>query len=80
MTLIFDSYQASIGGTAAVSDRRKNCQLNIDLHYPSGWTYTVLDATYRGYVAVDPGVAAHQASTYYFCWSSNPDQNYSTNP
>jgi hypothetical protein len=66
MTLIFDSYVASMGKGVAITESRKNCQLNIDLLYPSGFQYSVFSADYRGYVALDKGVTGTQKSTYYF--------------
>lgn len=66
MTLIFDSYVASLGPGVAVTENRKNCQLNIDLLYPSGFQFSLLSADYRGYGALDAGVNGTQKSTYYF--------------
>lgn len=66
MTLIFDSYVASIGSTVAVTENRKNCQLNIDLLYPPGFQYSIFSADYRGYAALDKGVSGTIKSTYYF--------------
>lgn len=70
MTLIFDSYVASIGKGVAVTENRKNCQLNIDLHYPGGFQYSIFSADYRGYAALDKGVTGTQKSTYYFSGQS----------
>lgn len=67
MTLIFDAYVASIGKGVAVTENRKNCQLNIQIHYPGGFQFSVLSADYRGYVALDSkAVTGTQKSTYYF--------------
>lgn len=65
-TLIFDQFVASIGPGVAVTENRKNCQLNVDLQYPGGFQYSILSTTYRGYVDVDKGVTARQQATYYF--------------
>ena len=66
MTLIFDSYVASIGKGVAATENRKNCQLNIDLTYPGGIHFSVFSADYRGYGQMDKGVTGTQKSTYYF--------------
>ncbi|KAF2247553.1 hypothetical protein BU26DRAFT_349510 [Trematosphaeria pertusa] len=66
MTLIFDEYIASIGPGIAVTEQRKNCQINVDLQYPGGFQYSVLSADYRGYAAVQKGVTGTLKSTYYF--------------
>jgi len=65
-TLIFDQYVASIGPGVAITETRKNCQLNLDLHYPGGFQYSVFSTIYRGYVSLDKGVTARQSATYYF--------------
>jgi len=72
MTLLFDSYTASIGPGIPVNDQRKNCQLNVDLTYPGGFQYSVLSADYRGYAALQKGVSGTLKSTYYF--SGQTDQ------
>jgi hypothetical protein len=65
-TLIFDEYVASIGPGVPITENRKNCQLDIDLQYPSGFQYSVFNADYRGYAALDANVTGTQQSTYYF--------------
>ncbi|CAN9178358.1 hypothetical protein GT037_007292 [Alternaria burnsii] len=66
MTLIFDSYIASIGPGIPVTEQRKNCQLNVDIQYPGGFQYSILSADYRGYSAIQKGVSGTLKSTYYF--------------
>jgi len=70
-TLIFDSYIASVGPGVLLSESRKNCQLNVNLHIPQGWQYSIASADYRGYVELDKGVTALQESTYYFQGDTN---------
>ncbi|KAF1936580.1 hypothetical protein EJ02DRAFT_459422 [Clathrospora elynae] len=72
MTLIFDSYIASIGPGIAVTEQRKNCQLNVDIAYPGGFQYSILSADYRGYSSIQKGVQGTLKSTYYF--SGQTDQ------
>ncbi|KAK2760383.1 hypothetical protein FQN54_002453 [Arachnomyces sp. PD_36] len=66
MTLIFDEYVASIGPDVEMTENRKNCQLNINLRYPSGFQYSIFSADYRGYAYLEEGVTGTQKSTYYF--------------
>lgn len=72
VTIIFDAYTASIGPGVAVTEQRKNCQLNIDIRYPGGFQYSVLSADYRGYASIQKGVTGTLKSTYYF--SGQTDQ------
>jgi len=69
-TLLFDSYVASIGPGVAITENRKNCQINIDLAYPGGFQYSIFNTIYRGYVALDAGVNARQEATFYFSGQS----------
>ena len=66
MTLIFDEYVASLGPGVAITESRKNCQLNLALLYPPAYAWSVLSADYRGYAYLDPGIAGQQKSIYYF--------------
>lgn len=57
---------ASIGPGTLPTDHRKNCQINLDIHYPQGFQYSLFSADYRGYESLDPGVTGQQVATYYF--------------
>jgi hypothetical protein len=65
-TLLFDQYIAEVGPGVPFSEKRKNCQLNIDFDFPQGWSYSLLTLDYRGYVSLDPRVTGTQQSSYYF--------------
>jgi len=65
-TLLFDDFVASIGPGVAITDNRQNCQLNINLQYPSGFQYSVFNTVYRGYIDLDVGVSARQEATFYY--------------
>ncbi|KAH6681350.1 hypothetical protein B0J14DRAFT_613341 [Halenospora varia] len=71
ITFGFDAFQTYIGPTAAQADRTKSCQLHLSLKYPSGFQYSVTDATYHGYARLDPGVTGNFLSTYYFSQSAS---------
>jgi hypothetical protein len=66
LTLLYDSYVAAIGPGTQVADRRKNCQINLDIHYPNGFQYSLFSADYRGFEDLDGGVTGEQVATYYF--------------
>lgn len=65
-TLIFDSFVAQVGPGVPFSEKRKNCQINVDLNFPSGWSFTVSNIDYRGFASLEPGVIGLQKATYYF--------------
>jgi hypothetical protein len=66
VTLGFDSFLALIGPTAAQADKSKNCQIHLNLQYPGGFQYAVVDAVYHGYARLDAGVTGTFLSTYFF--------------
>lgn len=66
MTLIFDKYEAQIGGDAESSKKRRFCQILVDLDFPAGFSFTLVSLDYSGYASLDYGVNAEQKSTYYF--------------
>lgn len=59
-------FTASVGSNVAPDQSRKNCQINLDLSYSPGWSYSVYSADYTGYANVDSGVKGIVKSTYHF--------------
>ncbi|KJK54882.1 DUF4360 domain-containing protein, partial [Saccharothrix sp. ST-888] len=45
---------------------RKNCQLNLDVHVPQGFTYAIAAADYRGFAHLEPGTTGTEKANYYF--------------
>jgi len=64
--LLFDNFVAQIGPSVSPSEWRKNCQLLIQLHYPQGFQYSVLQTEYRGFISIDSTITAKQEALYYF--------------
>ncbi|MGW1882276.1 DUF4360 domain-containing protein [Streptomyces sp. NPDC001970] len=70
-TVTYSDYLAQAGGGSAPTDFRKNCQLNLIVHVPQGFTYAVASADYRGYASLQRGATAVQKASYYF--QGSPD-------
>jgi len=66
ITLGFDGFQTYIGPGVAASDKTKNCQIHLNLKYPGGFTFAVLQSVYHGYAQLDTGVTGTFLSTYFF--------------
>lgn len=66
LTLLFDSYIASIGPGTVPKDWRKNCQVNLNIRYPGGYQFSIFSADYRGFEKLESGVTGKQTATYYF--------------
>jgi hypothetical protein len=64
-------FVAEAGGGAALTDRRKNCQLGVLVSIPAGWTFAVAEADYRGRARLYSGATALQRTNYYWQGSSD---------
>lgn len=71
ITLSFDTYTVQSGPNVAATERRKFCQLQLKLKYPSGFQYSIFGADYRGYASLEKGVTGTAQSTYYFSGQQN---------
>ncbi|MCX4880567.1 MULTISPECIES: DUF4360 domain-containing protein [unclassified Streptomyces] len=70
-TVTYSDYLAQAGGNSDPTAFRKNCQLNLIVHVPQGFTYAIASADYRGFLSLQPGASATQKASYYFQGSSN---------
>ncbi|MFF7751219.1 DUF4360 domain-containing protein [Streptomyces sp. NPDC007971] len=70
-TVTYSNYLAQAGGNSDPTAFRKNCQLNLVVHVPQGFTYAVASADYRGFLSLQPGASATQKASYYFQGSSS---------
>ncbi|MER8104231.1 DUF4360 domain-containing protein [Kitasatospora sp. NPDC094016] len=65
-TVTYSSYLAQVGVGSKPTDFRKNCQLNLRVHVPQGFTYAIASADYRGYAHLEKGATGTQQASYYF--------------
>lgn len=61
------------GGSANPVEFRKNCQLNVLVHVPQGFTFAIASADYRGRARLEAGATASQRTNYYF--QGSPENN-----
>jgi hypothetical protein len=66
LTLAFNQLNAATGTGIPITASRKNCQLNLNLAVPAGWSYAIATVDYRGYVQLPAGVSAEHKTTAYF--------------
>ena len=64
--IAFDNFVASVGPGIPFAQKRKNCQLIFTIAYPAGWSYTISETIYKGYVDLNYNVVARQQSEYWF--------------
>ena len=65
-TVTYDDYLADAGNGAPPIDFRKNCQLNVLVGVPAGFTYGIVSVQYRGFAALDTGAQGLLLTSYYF--------------
>jgi Domain of unknown function (DUF4360) len=73
-TVTYSEYLAQAGGASDPTAFRRNCQLNLVVHVPQGFTYAIASADYRGFAALQPGASGTQKASYYFQGSPNTAQ------
>ncbi|WP_251093239.1 DUF4360 domain-containing protein [Streptomyces sp. Caat 7-52] len=69
-TVTYSEYLAKAGGDSDPTAFRRNCQLNLVVHVPQGFTYAVASADYRGFASLQKGASGTQKASYYFQGSS----------
>ena len=82
VVLDFPGFTARVGGSSTLSDRRKNCVVNISVTPAEGYTYTVSEATYDIATDLVDGTDAIQLAAYYYSGVSDtttvPAKHYTT--
>ncbi|GHG30771.1 MULTISPECIES: DUF4360 domain-containing protein [Amycolatopsis] len=65
-TVHYRNFTAKAGGGASALEARKNCQINVLVHVPQGFTYAIAEAEYRGFAHIESGASALEQANYYF--------------
>lgn len=66
LTLGFDEFQSYIGGGHSASDGDKECDVRLDLKYPQGYTYAVVESTFHGFAQLDDGITGTFGASFSF--------------
>ncbi|KAH8719513.1 hypothetical protein GQ44DRAFT_658927 [Phaeosphaeriaceae sp. PMI808] len=69
------AFTTYIGPTVPATQKSKNCQLHLNLKYPGGFQYAVVDATYHGWARLDEGVTGSFITSYYFSQDAGKTQS-----
>jgi len=62
----YSDFVAEAGLGASLVDFRKNCQINVQVNVPKGFTFAIAQADYYGYAHLESGAIATQLASYYF--------------
>ena len=72
LSLIFDEYSVSAGGTTGRSFDRKSCNVAIPVHVPQGYSVAVLAVDYRGFNHLPTGASSQFNVEYFFAGGRGP--------
>jgi hypothetical protein len=78
LTVTSIGFVAQVGEGAEPGDFRRNCQINLSVDVPEGFTYAISEAEYRGLVDLADGASATEQTSYYFQGSSRTVRMNST--
>lgn len=64
LSLVFAKYVATMGPGIPLPQSRRNCNINMTVAVPQGFSFTITQIDNRGSVDIPSGVTASQRSTY----------------
>lgn len=62
----YSAFLAQAGAGAGPTDLRKNCQINLRVNHPAGWTYGIAQTDFLGFAHLEAGSTGLQRAMYYF--------------
>lgn len=71
LTLIFDQFIVEAGGMNKTTER-KTCNIAIPVHVPQGYSVSVVNVDYRGYVSLPGQASARLTAEYFLAGSLGP--------
>lgn len=71
LSIIFDEFIVEAGRTNR-SLARKSCNVAIPVHIPQGFSVSIVDVDYRGYVSLPAGAQARLTAEYFLAGSVGP--------
>jgi hypothetical protein len=65
-SVTYSAFHAQVGVGSAPTDARKNCQLNMRIRIPQGYSYAINGLDHRGSAHLEAGASGVQRARYYF--------------
>lgn len=72
ISIIFDEFIVEAGGNSGKTVARKNCNLAIPIKVPGGFSVSIVDIDYRGYVSLPSRSEARFTAEYFFAGQRGP--------
>ena len=71
LSIIFDQFIVEAGGMNKTIER-KTCNIAIPVHVPQGFSISIIDVDYRGYVSLPVQASARLTAEYFLAGSLGP--------
>ncbi|MEU4619364.1 DUF4360 domain-containing protein [Actinoplanes sp. NPDC023801] len=71
ITISYSAYTAQVGPNVSPLESRKGCQLFLNVSVPSGYSFAIAKADYRGFAHLEKGASASHRAFYYFQGMNN---------
>ena len=65
-TVLFDSYMAQVGPGVPARNRIRECDVDVVLKAPLGWSWAIAGVDHRGFASLPAGVSATLKSSFRF--------------
>jgi hypothetical protein len=72
LSILFDSYVTEAGGMTGRSIDRKSCNVSIPVQVPQGYSVSVFQVDYRGFISVPSAARAQFDAEYFWAGSRGP--------
>ncbi len=72
MSIIFDSFISEAGPAAGRTIDRKSCNISIPVRVPQGYSFSIINVDYRGFVSLPHGAMAKLQAEYFIAGSRGP--------
>jgi hypothetical protein len=73
LTLAFDEFSVDLFDAPLTQRIAKDCQVNVNLNVPQGWSYGLFCVDFRGFADLESSVVAEQNATYRFDSQASKD-------
>lgn len=75
VSILFDEFVAEAGLEGGRTFDRKKCDISISVQVPSGFSVSLIDADYRGFLELPRGARARFSREYFFAGQRGPRFN-----
>jgi hypothetical protein len=72
LSILFDQYQATAGGSTGRTFERKSCNVAIPVNVPNGFSVSLIAVDYRGFNMLPAGATSTFGVEYFFAGTRGP--------